>query len=78
MTSAECASPSQAKRISGASDSYMTLKLVDTIARCLMRIAGLHEPPDGTSVDVTAVNPATTTAIVANAMSNASPGIAGC
>ena len=53
----------------------MTLKLVETIARWRIRIDGCHEPPGGTRVEVTAVNPATTTAIVAIASSSGSPGM---
>ena len=53
----------------------MTLKLVDTIARWRMRITGCHEPPGGTRVDVTAVNPATITAIAAIPSRSASPGM---
>ena len=43
----------------------MTLKLVDTIARWRIRIAGCQAPPGGTRVEVTAVKPATATAIAA-------------
>ncbi len=43
----------------------MTLRLVETIARWRIRMAGCQVPPGGTSVEVTAVNPTITTAIVA-------------
>ena len=76
-TSAERSSASQANAISGVSASKTTLKLVETMARWRRRIGGLHEPPGGTSVEVTAVKPATATAIVAIPTSSASPGTRG-
>jgi len=43
--------------------------------RDVIRMAGCHEPPGGTRVAVTAVNPATTTAIAAIWSRSASPGM---
>ena len=64
-----------ANAIDGATDSNITLKLVETIARWRIRMAGCHAPPGGTSVAVTAVNPATATAINAIVSRSASPGM---
>src|SRR5512142_2621940 len=69
-------SPSQAKTIEGARASKTTLKLVDTTARWRIRIAGGHDPPGGTRLAVTAVNPATATAIAAIPSRSGSPGMA--
>src|SRR4249919_3003474 len=74
-TIADRASPSHANAIDGTSASNMTLMLVETIARWRIRIAGCHKPPGGTRVEVTAVNPAITTAIVAIDSSSGSPGM---
>jgi hypothetical protein len=77
-TRAVRASPNQAKAMTGSRLSNTTLKLVETIARCRIRWSTVHDPPGGVSADVTAVNPAITTAIWAIPMSRTSLGTEAC
>ena len=71
------ASPNHAKAITGSRLSNTTLKLVETIARCRIRMSALQAPPGGVRADVTAVNPAMTTAIWAIPRSRTSLGTPG-
>jgi ribosomal protein S18 acetylase RimI-like enzyme len=74
-TRAVRASPNQAKAITGSRASKRTLKLVETMARWRIRWSARHVPPGGVRAEVTAVNPAITTAIWAIPISRNSLGM---